>query len=106
MFMDPLPARCNVAEMAEYKAEYKGMPEFDAYALLLGQVRAAATAGRLRSAEVDPELVAQTLWAGIHGVVSLEIALGNDNWTGWRPLEERVRAMLGALAAGIFAGGR
>jgi len=86
-------------------AEYKGKPEFDAYALLLGQVRAVAAAGRLRDAAANPELVAQTLWAGIHGVVSLEIALGCEECLEWRPLEERVRAMLTTLAAGIFVGG-
>jgi AcrR family transcriptional regulator len=101
MFIDPLPARYDEAEMAEYK----GKPEFDAYALLLGQVKAVAAAGRLRDAEADPELVAQTLWAGIHGVVSLEIALGCEKCIEWRPLEERVRAMLGALTTGVFAGG-
>jgi len=101
MFMNPLPARCDEAEASEYK----GKPESDAYALLLGQVRAAAAAGRLRDAAADPELVAQTLWAGIHGVVSLEIALGSEKCTAWRPLAERVHAMLGALAAGLFTGG-
>lgn len=102
MFMDPLPKRNDEVKAAEYK----GKPEFDAYALLLGQVQAAAAAGRLRDAAADPELVAQTLWAGIHGVVSLEIALGCDKWTKWRPLDERVRTMLGVMAAGLFVGGR
>jgi AcrR family transcriptional regulator len=102
MFMDPLPARYDEAK----SSEYKGKPEFDAYALLLDQVRAASLAGRLRDQAADPQLVAQTLWAGIHGVVSLEIALGSDQCTQWRPLDERVRAMLDTLATGLFAGDR
>ena len=102
MFMDPLPTNYDEEDVAEYK----GQPEFDSYALLLSQVRAAAEAGRLRDPDADPELVAQTLWAGIHGVVSLEIALHCDKWTAWRPLEERVRAMLTVLAQGLFAGGQ
>jgi AcrR family transcriptional regulator len=102
MFIDPLPANYEGSEAAEYK----GKPEFDAYALLLGQVRAVAAAGRLRDATANPGLVAQTLWAGIHGVVSLEIALGCEKCIEWRPLEERVRAMLTTLAAGIFVEGR
>ena len=100
MFMSPLPAKYDEAEMAEIK----GQPEFDSYALLLSQVRSAAQAGRLRDPGADPDIVAQTLWAGIHGVVSLEIALGCDKWTAWRPLEVRVRTMLSVLAAGLFAG--
>ncbi len=102
MFMEPLPTRHDDVKAAEYK----GKPEFDAYALLLSQVQAAAAAGRLLDPAADPQLVAQTLWAGIHGVVSLEIALGCGKWTEWRPLEERVRAMLGVMTAGIFVGGR
>jgi alpha-glucosidase (family GH31 glycosyl hydrolase) len=35
-----------------------------------------------------------------------QIALGGDQCTKWRTLDERVRAMLGAPAAGVFAGGR
>ena len=101
MFMNPLPAKFNEEEAAEFK----GNPEFDAYALLLEQVRAAARAGRLRDREADPDLVAQTLWAGLHGVVSLEIAVKCDKTSAWRPLEERVRTMLSVLAAGLFAGG-
>lgn len=104
MFMDPLPLGCGELEMPEHK----GMPEYDAYALLLSQVKSATTTGRLRNQAADPELIAQTLWAGIHGVLSLEIAMNraDDRWIEWRPLQERVRIMLEALIAGLFEEGR
>ncbi|WP_193661916.1 TetR/AcrR family transcriptional regulator [Nocardioides kribbensis] len=43
---------------------------------LVTAVRRAGSAGLLRSD--DPEQVAVTLWAGVHGMVSLEIALWDD----------------------------
>ena len=83
-------------------AAIKGNPESDAYALLLDQIQSAAAAGLLRDPNADPELVAQTMWAGIHGVVSLHISLACNHWTAWRPFEQRVRTMLTALATGLF----
>jgi hypothetical protein len=46
--------------------------------------------------------VAQTLWAGVHGVVSLEVTKCVEEWVDWHPLEERVRTMLMAMSAGLF----
>jgi AcrR family transcriptional regulator len=98
MFMTPLPVRGDEAE----RMELQGNPESDAYALLRMLVQMAADAGRLRDAHAHVDLVAQTLWAGLHGVIALHIVLDCDAWTPWRPLEERTQTMLDTLSLGLF----
>lgn len=75
----------------------QGNPEQDAYALLRDQVAAAHDAGCFRPELDDPELIAQTLWAGVHGVCALEITLSDDCWAEWRSFEARIGLMLEVL---------
>lgn len=98
MFMTPLPVRKQDA----LQLELQGKPESDAYALLRTLVEMAAAEGRLRDANAHVDLVAQTLWAGLHGVIALHIILDCDAWTPWRPLEERTAHMLNALSSALF----
>ena len=98
MFMTRLPVTDDAAE----RAAVKGNPDTDAYALLRSLVEIAAASGALGNPHPDLELVAQTLWAGLHGVVALEIAMQGDDWIPWRPLEERTAAMLDALCHGLI----
>lgn len=101
MFMTPYPV--TTEEFTQEYQDMKGDPEFDAYALLRKLVDDAVAAGILRDPKADPELITQTLWAGVHGVVALEITLGTDDWIPWRPLKKRTAAMLDAMSHGIFA---
>jgi hypothetical protein len=73
----------------------------DAYALLKQAVQQAIDAGVFRSGMGDAELISQTLWSAVHGVISLQIAKGCDSWVEWRPLEERVETMLDAVLNGL-----
>jgi AcrR family transcriptional regulator len=99
MFMTPPPVnRCAGEERLE---QAKGNPETDAYAFLKWTVTEAANEGFLREDLTDIELVSQTLWAGVHGVTSLEIVMHGDECLPWRPLEDRARAMLDAVINGI-----
>jgi len=82
----------------------KGNPEEDAYAFLKGTVAEAIAAGRLRPGLEDAELVAQTMWAGMHGVVSLQIAKSEDDWVEWREISERTRLMNKVLIRGLVRG--
>jgi len=50
----------------------------------------------------DAELISQTLWAAVHGVISLNIAKSHDNWVDWRPLAERANLMLDAVLRGLI----
>ena len=104
MFMTPLPVRPNDTMVIdeEQRGQIKGKPETDAYALVRLLVQMAADAGRRRDPQADVDLVAQTLWAGLHGVIALHIVLNGDAWTPWRPLEDRTRAMLDTLSSGLF----
>ena len=80
----------------------KGNPEEDAYAFLLLTVTQAMEAGAFRKDLQDPHAVAQTLWAGTHGVVSLHIAKGDDDWVPWCPIRDRMELMLDALLDGLL----
>jgi AcrR family transcriptional regulator len=97
MFMTPLP----VHKHGDEALRRKGNPEEDAYAFLKAGIARAIAAGLMRSELDDVDLVAQTMWAGIHGVVSLQIAKCQDDWVDWRPLQQRVEQMIDALMRGL-----
>lgn len=101
MFMTPHPA----AELDECDQQIKGNPEVDAYALLVLTVKQALAEGRFRDDIQGPDLISQTLWAGVHGVISLHIAKGNDGWVEWLPLHERIELMLDAVLRGMMKEG-
>lgn len=97
MFMTP-----QVKHAAEDSSIEAGNPEQDAYAHLRGMVTEAHAAGRFRSELDDPDLIAQTLWSGLHGVCALEIAKKNDCWVQWRDFEARVKLMQDVLMRGLL----
>ena len=98
MFMTAHPP----AELDEIDCETKGNPEVDAYAFLKFSVQQAIDAGCFREGFTDSELLSQTLWAAIHGVIALEIAKRNDPWVEWRPVSERTNLMLDAIMRGLL----
>jgi hypothetical protein len=81
--------------------EERGNPEVDAYAFLKWAVQQAISAGRLREELNDAELVSQTLWAAVHGVIALNIAKCKDAWVDWRPVQDRAETMLDAIMRGL-----
>ncbi len=97
MFMTPHPNHPHDHEKVQ-----KGNPEEDAYAFLWLSVEAALKAGRFRPELKNPDLIAQTLWAGVHGVASLQIAKCNDNWLDWRPITERAELMIESQLRGLL----
>jgi len=98
MFMTPHP----VQEPTEADCEIKGNPEVDAYAFLKLTVQQAIDAGCFREELRDADLLSQTLWAAVHGVISLQIAKGCDHWVDWRPIQERSELMLDATLRGFL----
>ena len=83
----------------------RGNPDEDAYAFLQRAVAEVAAAGRLRGPYgADAELATQTLWAGVHGVASLQIAKHDDPWVDMRPLKRRAAAMCDVLIDGMMIG--
>jgi AcrR family transcriptional regulator len=102
MFMTPhLPQ-----EPDEEDREIMGNPEKDAYAMLKAAVQEAINAGCFRNEVQDAELVSQTLWASVHGVISLNIAKCKDPWVEWRPLEDRAEMMLDITLRGLLLPGK
>ncbi len=97
MFMTPHPPH----EPDEEDREIMGNPEVDAYAFLKWAVQQAIDASRLREELQDAELISQTLWASVHGVISLNIAKCSDPWVDWRPLQARAEMMLDVTLRGL-----
>jgi AcrR family transcriptional regulator len=98
MFMTPHPVR----ELDERDRQVLGNPEVDAYAFLKMTVQQAIDAGCFRDDLKDAELISQTVWAAVHGVISLQIAKCNDAWVQWRPMEQRAELMLDASLRGLM----
>jgi len=80
----------------------KGNPEEDAYEFLRQTVEQALKAGAFREDLDDADLIAQTLWAGVHGVISLQIAKGDDPWVPWRTLKRRQDLLIRGLLEGLL----
>jgi AcrR family transcriptional regulator len=97
LFLTPRPA--ETASLAE-----RGNPERDAYALLEEAVAHAIERGMFSKAEASPALIAQTLWAGVHGVVALELVMKNLGVIPFEPFAARIAAMSRMLIAGVEAG--
>jgi AcrR family transcriptional regulator len=102
MFMTPHPA----AIRAEDSRIARGNPEEDAYAFLRATVAAAIAGGRLRPELSDADLVSQMVWAGTHGVVSLQIAKCNDDWVEWRDARETASALIEVMIRGLVREGQ
>jgi AcrR family transcriptional regulator len=92
MFMTPRPP----IDPKDVAIE-QGNVEQDAYAFVRSIVEEAVGKRLFRDALEDVELLTQTIWAGVHGVVSLEIAKENDPWMEWRPFKKRITLMIDTL---------
>jgi AcrR family transcriptional regulator len=97
MFMTPHPVEPEGMEGLQ-----RGNPEEDAYAFLKQIVAGAIKAGRFRPEYSDAELIAQTFWAGVHGVASLQIAKHGDQWVDWRPITKRAEMMIESQLHGML----
>jgi AcrR family transcriptional regulator len=98
MFMTPHPCDPGAEAMKR-----RGNPREDAYAYLRELIQTGMDLGRIRKDVKDAELVAQTVWAALHGVISLEITMNanGDPWIVWAPLSERVRFTIDTLIRGL-----
>jgi AcrR family transcriptional regulator len=97
MFMTPQPEH----DPDEADREMMGNPELDAYAFLKWAVQQAIDAGIFRQELTDADLISQTLWGAVHGVISLQIAKGSNKWVDWRPLRDRSQMMLDITLRGL-----
>jgi len=99
MFMTPKPVKPTPEDLARPRD-----PEGDAYAFLRACVVAAMESGAIRPDLRDPDLVAQALWAGVHGVASLHIVMKDDGFLEMRPARQLALLVVEAQLAGIARG--
>lgn len=100
MFMTPKGAVLGKG-LSEAELCKKGDPAEDGYAFLHGCVLEAMGRGLLRPELTDSHLVAQTMWAGVHGATSLQVTLHDDPWIEWSEIGARIDLMVWSLVRGI-----
>jgi AcrR family transcriptional regulator len=98
MFMTPHPPEMKGDDLCSLG---KGNPEKDAYELLRATVVEAIEEGQLRPDLKDAHLVAQAAWAGVHGIISLQIAKKDDPWVDWRPIKRTAALVVDSMIRGI-----
>ncbi len=81
----------------------RGNPEKDAYAVVELAVEAAMKEGHFKAFDGRMQLVAQSLWAAMHGVVSIEIRRVDDMKIPFELIDDRVDAMCEIMLAGLDA---
>jgi AcrR family transcriptional regulator len=99
MFMTIIP----YSELTEeYVASNRGNPERDAYAFLRESCRQAIETGRLRPDLKNPDEVAQMLWGGVHGMISLHIVKSHEGWLEWCDLRTSAAKLMLAMLRGFL----
>ncbi len=76
--------------------------EQDAYFQLKTVVDKVFLAGKFKPDLNDVDLIAQTIWAGMHGVCALQISMANDIWVNWASIEQRLQMMQLTLMRGLL----
>jgi len=98
MFMTPKPLL-----PASSLGVSDGEPDSHAYGVLRSTVAEGIAAGRFRPEFTDADELAQVLWSGVHGIVSLHIVKGGKgDHIAWRNPRETGRAMLDVLMRGTL----
>jgi AcrR family transcriptional regulator len=96
MFMTPLPE-------APPEAGEREDPRMNAYVFLRGLVDSLMAADYLRPDLKDPDLVAQTIWAMVHGTAALELTLDKQEaWLDFKPRRARFAAALRTLTRALL----
>jgi AcrR family transcriptional regulator len=81
----------------------RGDPSQDAYALLRQAAADGIRTGRFRPEFADADQLAQLIWAGVHGIVSLHLNLGREPWFNWCPKEETALRLIDVTLRGLTA---
>ena len=102
MFMTPPPP--EVQPQAEDLAKI-GDPEQDGYALLVEAAEQDIDQKRIRPEFADAHLIAQVLWAGVHGLASLQITHKHDPWITWKSVSKLSRGVCESMLRGMMVDG-
>ena len=79
----------------------RGDPAQDGYAFLKQAAADGIAAGPFRPEFTDPDQLAQIIWSGVHGLVSLHLTLGEDPWFDWRPIRPTGKLLTEAMFRGV-----
>jgi AcrR family transcriptional regulator len=97
MFMTPhIPRDDNARREIE-----RGNPDQDAYAFVRATVAEGLARGLFRREYTDADMVAQLVWAGVHGVAALHLVMGKDAWCPWRPVKQLAQALIEVMIRGL-----
>jgi AcrR family transcriptional regulator len=96
MFMTPKP-------LVPSPPAQMGNPQLDPYAALSQVVQGCISEGAFKPQLKDAQLIAQTLWAGLHGVIALHLCEGQKPHGETVPLEKRIKVMLDILLEWVAA---
>jgi hypothetical protein len=96
MFMTPKPRSTEANKI------HRGNPEEDAYAFLQQLVHLAKEEGHFRPERGDVEMITQILWAAVHGLVSLYIAKGEQDWVKFKSPTQAGKVMLDTILHGLL----
>jgi AcrR family transcriptional regulator len=99
MFMTVIP-QPTLGE--QYVAERQGNPERDAYAFLRAACREAIDRGLLLPEVTDADELAQILWGGVHGMISLRIVKSHESWIPWRDFHATALRAMRVMMRGLL----
>ena len=97
MFMTPHVPMCSESTSLQHNSA-----EQDGYYQLKSVVTAVHEAGCFRQELTDIDLIAQTIWAGMHGVCALQITMSKDTWVNWCEISARLQLMQAVLMRGLL----
>jgi AcrR family transcriptional regulator len=97
MFMTPRPGALNTGVRV-------GDPTQDAYAFLRDTCTEAILSGRIRPEYEDAEELAQILWGGMHGIISIRMVKEQDEWVEFRDTRRTAERMRAILLRGLTTG--
>lgn len=95
MFMMQRPS------FAPESREERDDPAANAYAFLRQTCAEAIGTGRVRPQFTDPDQLAQILWAGMHGIVSLHNAKCRDDWVDFRDVRQTAALIREVMLEGV-----
>ena len=77
-------------------------PDGDAYQFVFQTVSEGILAERFRPELDNPHELAQMMWAGVHGVVSLWLTHADDPFIEWHPPLDTIRSMVNVMIRGAL----
>jgi AcrR family transcriptional regulator len=106
MFMTPHASLHPPEELKRMHDEdpHKDNPNENSYLFLVRACEQAIAQGRMRAELTDAQLVAQTFWAAVHGVASIEVTFKNDPWLNLADIDSRAATMVDGILRGLVRG--